>query len=215
MPDEQFVDYYELMQISPSAEPDTIQRVFRLLAARYHPDNPETGDVEKFLLLRTAHGILLHAESRAAFNIAREAHKQKPITVFSLKDFALGIDGESNRRLGLLCLLYNQRRNTPDTPGVSLLELETLMAFPREHLVFTLWYLQEKNHVRRDDQSNYVVTAEGVDFVEANLSSNRVLYRLLKSAESGHSSRGDIGIWYAGDDGCSPSAANKEGDTNK
>jgi len=35
-----FVDYYELMQISQNAELPTIQRVYRMQAARYHPDNP-------------------------------------------------------------------------------------------------------------------------------------------------------------------------------
>ena len=53
-----FVDYYELMQISPNAELDTVQRVFRMLVARYHPDNPHTGDINKFLLLRQAYETL-------------------------------------------------------------------------------------------------------------------------------------------------------------
>src|SRR5215471_10878956 len=91
MSPEDFVDYYELMQISPSAEPETIQRVFRLLAARYHPDAPQTGDVEKFLCLKRAHDILLNTEARAAYDVARGQHKLKPITVFSLKDFTVGI----------------------------------------------------------------------------------------------------------------------------
>ena len=30
-------DYYELLQISQNAEPETIHRVYRLLAQRYHP----------------------------------------------------------------------------------------------------------------------------------------------------------------------------------
>ena len=41
-------DYYELLQISPKAEPDTIHRVFRLLAQRFHPDNQETGSEAAF-----------------------------------------------------------------------------------------------------------------------------------------------------------------------
>jgi curved DNA-binding protein CbpA len=195
MPEQQFVDYYELMQISPGADRDTIQRVYRILAARYHPDNPETGDVEKFLLLKRAHDILLQSGARAAYNVAREQHNQKPISVFSMKDFAVGIDGEANRRLGVLCLLYSQRRTAPDAPGYSVLDLESAMSFAREHLMFTLWYLIEKDHVRRDEQSNYVITAEGVDYVESNLSSNQVLYRLLKAAENGHSMREDTAVW--------------------
>ena len=45
-------DYYELLQISPNAEPETIHRVYRLLAQRYHPDNRETGNAQKFRLAR-------------------------------------------------------------------------------------------------------------------------------------------------------------------
>ncbi len=41
---EEFADYYEVLELSPAAETETIHRVYRLLAARYHPDNAQTGD---------------------------------------------------------------------------------------------------------------------------------------------------------------------------
>ena len=44
MPANHVVDYYEILQISPNAEPETVHRVFRLLAQRCHPDNAETGN---------------------------------------------------------------------------------------------------------------------------------------------------------------------------
>src|ERR1039458_3494646 len=44
-------DYYEIMQLSPRADLQTINRVYRIMATRYHPDNRESGDQEKFLLL--------------------------------------------------------------------------------------------------------------------------------------------------------------------
>ena len=47
------IDYYEFLQISPHADVDTIHRVYRYLAARLHPDNPESGDAEMFRLLRS------------------------------------------------------------------------------------------------------------------------------------------------------------------
>ena len=56
-------DYYEFLQISPSAENDTIHRVYRFLAARFHPDNHDTGDAERFFLLKQAYEVL--SESRA------------------------------------------------------------------------------------------------------------------------------------------------------
>ena len=47
-----------------------------------------------------------------------------------MKEFAIGVDGEANRRMGILCLLYSRRRSNPDDPGLSILEFETTMSFP-------------------------------------------------------------------------------------
>jgi curved DNA-binding protein CbpA len=186
-----FVDFYELMQISPNAEHDTIVRVYRILAARFHPDNPHTGDAEKFQLLNKAYQVLSDPQRRADYNSELAVMRMQPIGVFGLKDFAVGIDGEANRRMGILCLLYNRRRTDPDKPGVSVLELEQTMTFPREHLLFTLWYLKERELVRQDGSSDFVITAAGVDWVEEHLPKNRVLYHLLKAAETGQA-RGDV-----------------------
>ena len=184
---EHFVDYYELMQISQNAEIETIQRVYRMLAARYHPDNPESGDAEKFLLLNEAYRILSDHEQRAAYDVTFRSRQAEPLRVFELREFTTGIDGESNRRMGVLCLLYSRRRMNTEHPGVSILELETMMWFPREHLMFTVWYLKEKGFIRQDDQSAFLITSEGADYVEQNLPQNRTLYKLLKSADYGGS----------------------------
>lgn len=200
MPGDSFVDYYELMQISPNAELETIQRVYKMLASRYHPDNVETGDLDKFLLLNQAFEALSDPERRAAYDFQFHQQNAEPIQVFELKEFAAGIDGEANRRMGILCLLYNRRRTNPDHPGISILELETMMSFPREHLMFTLWYLREKNCVRQDERSDFVITGEGVDYVENHLPSHRLLYKLLKAAESGGIRKGAREQWASGDD---------------
>ncbi len=63
------VDYYEFLQISPNADHDTIHRVYRFLAARFHPDNPETGDVDTFNMLRTAYDVLSKQETKTQFDI--------------------------------------------------------------------------------------------------------------------------------------------------
>jgi curved DNA-binding protein CbpA len=187
MEESAFVDYYELMQISPNAEPETIKRVFRLLAARYHPDNPETADPDRFVLLNDAHRILMDPATRAAYDLTCRAKREEPLNIFNLKEFAVGIDAENNRRMGILCLLYTHRRSNDDRPGMSLLEFEALMSFPREHLMFTVWYLQSKHLIQRGEESDYAITAEGVDHVEKYLPSNNALHLLLKAAETGSS----------------------------
>ncbi len=52
------VNYYDLLQINPRAEVETIDRVYRILASRYHPDNQQTGDPERFRMLTEAYQLL-------------------------------------------------------------------------------------------------------------------------------------------------------------
>jgi curved DNA-binding protein len=190
MPENGFLDYYELLQISPNAENETIHRVYKMLAQRYHPDNPETGDLSRFLLLNQAFETLTDPDRRAEYNVLYEESRTQPIELFETKDFDLGVDGEANRRMGILCLLYARRRSNPDDPGISLLEFESIMSLPREHLLFTMWYLKEHDYLRQDEASDYVITGPGVDYVEEHLPHNRILYKLLKAAESGSTRAG-------------------------
>ena len=44
-----------------------------------------------------------------------------------------------------------------------------MTGLPHEHLEFTSWYLVQKKLVARDDQSNLIITADGVDFLEQHL----------------------------------------------
>jgi hypothetical protein len=84
-----------------------------------------------------------------------------------------------NRRLGVLSLLYNRRRTSPDRPGVSLLDLEKRMGIPREYLEFTTWYLKNKDFIVVADNSDLTLTVLGVDFVESSCSKNPILQKLL------------------------------------
>ena len=179
-----FVDYYEVLQISPNAEAETVHRVFRLLAMRFHPDNPETGDAAKFLELNQAYEVLKDPEQRIAYDQFYSQQKEQPLAVFGLKDFMDGTEGEANRRMGVLCLLYHRRRIDPEEPGLSLLQLENLMAFPREHLRFTLWFLQEKKFIRFNENSDYEITGEGTEYVESHSPKHEYLRKLLSSPQS-------------------------------
>ena len=62
------VDYYEVLQVSESAEPETVNRVYRLLAQRYHPDNQESGNEARFREITEAYHILSSPEKRAQYD---------------------------------------------------------------------------------------------------------------------------------------------------
>jgi curved DNA-binding protein len=177
----EIVDYYEFLQISPKAEPDTIHRVYRFLAGRLHPDNPETGDAEKFFLLKQAYDVLSDPERRAAYDATCKKEAPQPVPLSTSIDFMDSIDGEMNRRLVVLALLYIQRRTNPYKPEVSLMDVEERMGFPRDYLEFTAWYLRNKGYITRADNSDFTLTAEGVDFVESKRVSVPVLNKLLTS----------------------------------
>jgi hypothetical protein len=175
-------DYYEVLQINPRADAETIRRIYRIMAARLHPDNTQTGNLERFLNLKKAFEVLSDPEQRAAYDASRQSSEDKPMAIFESRDFVEGIEGEMNRRLGVLSLLYHQRRVDEAHPGVSVLDLEKRMNFPREYLHFTTWYLRSKGYVTVEDNSDFILTASGVDFVEEHSGTNPLLQRLLLSS---------------------------------
>ena len=173
------VDYYEFLQISPNADADTIHRVYRFLAARLHPDNRETGHAENFQLLKAAHDVLLDPKRRAEYDALRSSEAPRPLS--STVDFMDTLEGELNRRLAVLAVLYHRRRTNPNFPEVSLATIEERMGFPRDYLDFTLWYLQKKGYVFKADNAEYAMTVDGVDFVETQRTNMPTLSKLLTS----------------------------------
>jgi curved DNA-binding protein CbpA len=166
MTDHQPVDYYEALQISPNADADTIQRVFRLLAQRFHPDNAETGDPDRFRALHDAYSVLSVPERRAQYDIHHQALRQERWRFAGSAKGGTDFEVEQQTRATILEILYARRRAEPGNPSFSPFEIAQLTGQPREHLEFTVWYLTQKKFVTRDDQSRLTITADGVDFVE-------------------------------------------------
>jgi curved DNA-binding protein CbpA len=174
-------DYYEFLQISPNADSDTIHRVYRFLAARMHPDNNVTGHEENFRLLKAAYDVLSDPHRRTEYDAARARTQTPPEPLAATVDFMDALDGELNRRLAVLAVLYYRRRTNPTFPQVPLSEIEERMGFPRDYLDFTLWYLQKKGYVAKTDNAQYTLSVDGVDFVETQRASIPTLQKLLTS----------------------------------
>jgi hypothetical protein len=176
-------DYYEILQLSPNADPDTVHRVYRLLAQRVHPDNPETGNQEQFRLILEAYRTLSDPELRAAYDVTLHTNRQLRWKIFDQREAMTGRAAERRKRVALLELLYTTRLSQPNQPSLNLHEIEDLLGCPREHLEFTLWYLKESGFVGRGDNGRYTITLKGIDHAELEDSPAAVDRRLLPAAQ--------------------------------
>jgi curved DNA-binding protein CbpA len=177
------VDYYEVLQVSDAAEPETINRVYRMLAQRYHPDNQESGNGARFREITEAYHVLSNVERRAQYDATNQTRKKDrwrlvEAGVQSENDFEM----EQIVRLTVLEALYTKRRLDPATPGIYLRELEKMIGRPREHLEFTIWFLNQKKLINTDDARMYL-TAEGAEYLEESYRSNLQRKRLQSGKE--------------------------------
>jgi len=174
------IDYYEFLQISPNADSETIHRVYKFLAARLHPDNATTGDALKFQVIKAAYDVLSDPTRRAEYDAKHKREPPQPLS--TTIDFMDQLEGELNRRMAVLAVLYYRRRTNPSFPEVKLAEIEERMGFPRDYLDFTMWYLARKQYVTKADNATFALTADGVDFVEKERVVFPVLNGLLTSS---------------------------------
>ncbi len=172
-----FIDYYDLMQISPNAEEDTIQGMFRHLAKKWHPDG-QKGDPERFRLLVQACKTLTNPETRAAYDIKYQEFWESKWKLAADASNSQGFVDDADVRERLLSLYYVQRRSKMQEPGLGEMEVARLMRIPIELVEFHIWYLKEKRWIERLDTGLLAITALGVDQVEKSrlkLSPDRLL----------------------------------------
>ena len=158
-----FTDYYEILEISPNASSETIERIFRYLAQRYHPDNQDTGDPLRFDEIVQAHNTLRDPVNRAQYDIQHKNHSGFRWKLAEEAGDSKGIRRDVDIQDKLLSILYVKRRQNINDPGIGDVDLERLSDCPREHLEFHLWYLKEKGWMGRLEDGTLAITVEGVD----------------------------------------------------
>jgi hypothetical protein len=163
-----FINYYEDLQVSSNADIETIERVYRLLAKRYHPDNNGTGNAEKFNIITTAYRELSDPVTRAAFDVKYEKEQARRFKNFSEAFASDGFENDQKIRYSILSILYIEVRKDPSHPGIGLWQLEKFLGWPEKILEFHVWYLKEKDWIKLTDTGGYAITASGVDVVEEN-----------------------------------------------
>ena len=142
MTEQKFVDHYEVLQLSPNATAETVERVYRILAKRYHPDNQDTGDADQFAEIHTAYELLANPVSRASYDAKYEQNRAMTWKIFKQEGADDGRADDQRLFRGILSLLYIARRRDPENGGLGPVTLETMLGCPRQHLEFPIWYLQ-------------------------------------------------------------------------
>jgi curved DNA-binding protein len=168
MGQEAFIDYYETLQLSQRADQETIERVYRLLAKRYHPDNHNTGDAETFTELTKAYRALSDPETRAGYDVKYEAENSHPWDILSHGSLSEGAEEDRRIYQAILSMLYTARRREAGDPGVGIFQMEKLLGVPEIYLEFHIWYLRKKGRIQRVENGGFAITVGGVDAVVEN-----------------------------------------------
>lgn len=178
---QQYQDHYAVLGVDPKADSDTIAKAYQSLAQRFHPANRQTGDKDKFKAVTEAYETLANPASRDAFNSLRASMTVEAAPPeFSGPAFFDTFGGEQMRRMAILCVLYDRRRQKPFTPSLSQRQMEAIVEISPEDLSFAVWYLKQRGFVVSDDKSSLQITIAGMEHLEQNLPSYADIQRFLK-----------------------------------
>ncbi len=163
MTQQPFVDHYEALQLSPRATSETIERVYRLLAKRYHPDNLESGDAARFAEVREAYDVLSNPDRRAAYDVRYDEMQAIQWKVFDQESAESGRGDDRRVIHAILSILYVERRRDPMRGGLGMVFVERTLGVPEEHLKFPLWYMKQHGWIEILDSGQIAITVEGID----------------------------------------------------
>jgi hypothetical protein len=147
----EFIDYYEILEVSPNAHSGAIEWMFPYLVQRYHPDNRDTGDRLRFDIILEAHNTLRDPVKRAVGYSA-----QKPIRASAGASETPTFRTSCCRRL---CEAPAERERSRHRRSRSW----ALVSLSAEHPQFHIWYLREKGWISRTENGMLAITVEGVD----------------------------------------------------
>ena len=157
-------DLYEILEVSPNARHETIERMYRYLVQRYHPDR-DTGDANRFDEVAQAYRTLKEPKSRAAYDTCHKTNLDYHWSLVEEAGDSDSFDNDSMIQERLLSVLYTKRKRDPLAPGLGSAQLASLIGCPYEMLEFHLWYLRDKGWIMRMETGSLAITADGVDRV--------------------------------------------------
>ncbi|MBT8428124.1 MAG: DnaJ domain-containing protein [Erythrobacter sp.] len=166
---EDFVDFYALLQVDPFCERSIVEKAYRHFAQLYHPDHSDTADVDKFQEVTRAYKVLKDTRKRAEYDRAYAAEngidpaKPQPRDDIVVDGSTAVEDAEIHEKL--LLALYKRRREKAGQPGVMPYHIQNDLDCSDESFDFHIWYLKSKGFIEITQESELAITIEGVDHV--------------------------------------------------
>lgn len=167
----EFIDYYSVLEVAPGCSEKGLELAYHELAKRYHPDNRQTADVDKFSEILAAYRVLRDPVRRSDYDQRYFPGHSGTSSASNLRfDEALDEqtavnDAEMHGRI--LLHLYKRRRQRPMDAGVIQWLLQETLGCSEDEIDFHIWYLRSKGFVEVTESSGLAITIAGVDEVIA------------------------------------------------
>lgn len=177
-----FIDYYSILRVDPQCSARTLEMAYRHLAKIYHPDHPETADLNRFNSITQAYAMLRKPDKRSGYDALyarktgyafapKEARRSETMTAIS----------DANMHANILMYLYKQRRACARSPGAGTYDILRTLDCSDEHFEFHAWYLRKKGFIEHTEDGQYAITVEGVDHVIAMSEAAEKTLRITQS----------------------------------
>ena len=170
-PNPAFIDYYEVLRVWPTADLSQIKKSYFKLAKLYHPDSPETADVDRFTAVVGAYGILRNPEERAEYDRKFDAHfgperRKRATNGSAMDETTAASDADIHGKI--LLSLYKKRREKASDAGIAGWLVQEGLGCSDDEFEFHVWYLRAKGFVDITEQGTLAITIAGVDHVIAS-----------------------------------------------
>ncbi len=175
-----FQDHYKILGIDSKASADIVQMAYNALFALYDTAKGSEPNQEKLGEINLALEVLLDPVSRKMFDAVRGGEDEREV-IFSGMAFFEALPLERDRRMTMLCVLYDVRRQNPRVPLVTMRQFEKVVQMTEDQIQLCLWYLKNLGWISVDDKSKMQITASGMDYLENNSPDPRRIWPFLKN----------------------------------
>jgi curved DNA-binding protein len=177
-----FVDYYRVLQVSPTCDAKSLELAYHRLAKTHHPDHSGGSDSTRFNEVTEAYRVLRDAKRRseydAQFRVQLAAEWPEPSAAEDIGVNESAALDDADDHVKILMYLYRKRRENAQNAGVVGYYLQQMLQCSDEHFDFHKWYLKEKGFVEITEQGTLAITIHGIDHV-ISMSRNKTAEKLL------------------------------------